>query len=190
VRDGTSWTQQAYLKASNTDEGDEFGISVSISGDTIVVGAYQEDSNTTGVNGTQDNDPHNNFNSGAAYVFVRDGTSWAQQAYLKASNAESGDYFGFSVSISGNTIVVGAYQEDSNATGVNGTQNNDSSNSFNSGAAYVFVREGTSWTQQAYLKASNTEAGDVFGYSVSISENTIVVGAHFEDSNATGVNGT
>jgi uncharacterized protein YkuJ len=185
VREGTTWTQQAYLKASNTDTADYFGCSVSISGDTIVVGAYLEDSNATGVNGDQTNADAGN--SGAAYVFVREGTTWAQQAYLKASNTGDGDHFGCSVSISGDTIVVGAYQEDSSATGVNGDQSND--NADNSGAAYVFVRQGTTWTQQAYLKASNTGDEDQFGKSVSISGDTIVVGAHDEDSNAIGVNG-
>src|SRR5690606_29875211 len=125
--------------------------------------------------------------SGAAYAFVRNGTEWTQQAYLKASNTGANDYFGYSVSISGDTIVVGAIYEDSNATGVNGNQNNNGASG--SGAAYVFVRDGTTWTQQAYLKASNTGADDYFGYSVSISGDTIVVGAVQEASNATGVNG-
>jgi hypothetical protein len=185
VRHGSRWTQQAYLKASNTGEGDYFGISVSISGDTIVVGALFESSNATGVNGDQNND--NSSQSGAAYVFVREGTAWTQQAYLKASNTGAVDLFGCSVSISGDTIVVGAYQEDSSATGVFGDQNKDDAP--NSGAAYVFVREGTTWNQQAYLKASNTEEYDSFGYSVSISGDTIVVGAYQEDSSATGVFG-
>jgi hypothetical protein len=185
VRNGTVWTQQAYLKASNNQYFAGFGYSVSISGDTIVVGAYTEYTNATGVNG-----PQNNTDapfSGAAYVFVRDGITWTQQAYLKASNAELYDYFGTSVSISGDTIVVGANEEDSSATGVNGDQN--SNDAINAGAAYVFVRAGTTWTQQAYLKASNTGAGDQFGVSVSISGDTIVVGANEEDSNAIGVNG-
>ena len=81
----------------------------------------------------------------------------AQQAYLKASNTEASDDFGISVSISGDTVVVGARGEDSNATGVNGDQSNNLA--IDSGAAYVFVRNGTIWTQQAYLKASNTGSG-------------------------------
>jgi hypothetical protein len=186
VRVGIVWTQQAYLKASNTVFSSSFGYSVSISEDTIVVGTYQEDSNATGVNGDQNNNDASS--SGAAYVFVRDWSTWTQQAYLKASNTDAGDYFGYSVSISGDTIVVGAYQEDSNATGVNGDQDNNN-NTSNSGAAYVFVRVGTIWTQQAYLKASNTGAGDYFGIAVSVSGDTIVVGADVEDSNATEVNG-
>ncbi|MFN0205549.1 MAG: FG-GAP repeat protein, partial [Planctomycetota bacterium] len=111
----------------------------------------------------------------------------AQQAYLKASNTGSADKFGSSVAISGNTIVVGAIGEDSNATGVNGNQSDNSASS--SGAAYVFVRSGATWTQQAYLKASNAQSGDEFGTSVAISGDTIVVGAISEDSNSSGVNG-
>jgi hypothetical protein len=185
VRSGGVWTQQAYLKASNTGVGDEFGFSVAISGETIVVGARREASNATGVNGNQaDNSA---AGSGAAYVFVRSGGVWTQQAYLKASNTGAGEYFGSSVAISGETIVVGAVGEDSNATGVNGNAADNSA--ADAGAAYVFVRSGGVWTQQAYLKASNTGAGDLFGWSVAISGETIVVGAHFEDSNATGVHG-
>jgi hypothetical protein len=97
-----------------------------------------------------------------------------QQAYLKASNTEAGDSFGVAVAVSGDTVVVGAPAEASNATGVNGDQSNNSAQS--AGAAYVFVRSGTSWSQQAYLKASNTEAGDSFGFSVSVSGDTVVVG--------------
>lgn len=185
VRTGTTWSQQAYLKASNTDAGDEFGFSVSLSGNTLVVGSGGDDSNATGVNGDQTNNTV--FDSGAVFVFVRDGTTWSQQGYLKASNTEAGDVFGRSVSISGDTIVVGAPYESSDATGVNGNQNNN--NATNAGAAYVFVRNGTTWSQQAYLKASNTGVNDTFGDPVSVSGNTIVAGAMLEDSNATGVNG-
>jgi hypothetical protein len=182
VREGTTWTQQAYLKASNTGAGDNFGASVSISGDTIVVGSWHEDSNATGVNGDQNDNSASD--SGAAYVFVREGTTWTQQAYLKASNAEANDLFGWAVSISGNSIVVGARQEDSNAIRVNGDQNDNSA--IDSGAAYVFVREGSTWIQQAYLKASNTKANDLFGWSASISGDTIVLGAHLEDASDSG----
>jgi hypothetical protein len=179
------WSQQTYLKASNTEAYDLFGYSVSISGDTIVVGAYGEDSNATGVNGDQADNSASI--SGAAYVFTRTAGVWSQQAYLKASNSDAGDEFGRSVSISGDTIVVGAYYEASNATGVNGNQADNSA--LESGAAYVFTRTAGVWSQQAYLKASNTGANDCFGYSVSISNDTIVVGAYGEASNATGING-
>jgi hypothetical protein len=185
VRSGTNWSQQAYLKASNTGPGDEFGWFVAISGDTIVVAAPFEDSNTTGVNGDQSN--NNATDSGAVYVFVRSGTNWSQQAYLKASNTGASDYFGWSVAVSGDMVVVGAPGEDSNARGVNGNQSNNSL-SF-AGAAYVFVRSGTDWSQQAYLKASNPDALDDFGASAAVSGDTVVVGTYNESSNATGVNG-
>jgi hypothetical protein len=185
TRSGTTWTQQAYLKASNTGANDRFGTSVAIDGNTIVVGAHQEDSNATGVNGTQANNTATD--SGAAYVFVRSGTTWSQQAYLKSSNSDALDQFGVSVGISGETVVVGAYREDSNATGVNGSEANTTA--FDAGAAYVFARSGTTWSQQAYLKASNTEAGDFFGYAVAIHDDTVVIGAYSEDSSARGVNG-
>lgn len=185
VRKGGVWTQQAYLKASNTGQGDSFGRSVAIDGDTIVVGAWNEDSSATGVNGDQASDAASN--SGAAYVFVRNGEVWTQQAYLKASNTGAADQFGRSVAIDSETIVVGAWNEDSNATGVNGDQVSDGAT--DSGAAYVFVRESGIWTQQAYLKASNTGADDEFGRSAAIDGHTVVIGASDEDSNATGVNG-
>jgi hypothetical protein len=144
---------------------------VSISGDTIVVGAYLENSNTKGVNGIQSN--IGATDSGATYVFVRGGTTWSQQAYLKASNTGAGDNFGWSVSISGDTIVVGAHHEDSNATGVNGDQ--DSNFADNSGAAYVFVRDRITWTQQAYVKADSVLVDGQFGCSVFVDE-IIVIG--------------
>jgi uncharacterized delta-60 repeat protein len=185
VRSGTTWTQQAYLKASTNGAGDSFGRSVAVSGDTLVVGANYEQSNATGVNGNQA-DNSLGF-AGAAYVFTRSGTVWSQQAYLKASNTGPDDRFAESVAIAGDTVVVGAAGEDSNATGMNGNQSDNSAT--DSGAAYVFVRSGTTWTQQAYLKASNTGSGDRFGESVAVSGDTVAVGANGEASNAAGVNG-
>ncbi len=185
LRSGTTWSQQAYLKASNADSADYFGDSVAVSGEIVVVGAQSEASAATGVNGngTDNSKPL----SGAAYVFVRNGTTWSQQAYLKASNTDSLDAFGQSVAVSGDTVVVGAYRENSAATGVNGDQASNGAN--DAGAAYVFVHNGTTWSQQAYLKASNTQAEDAFGHSVAVSGDTIAVGAHGEDSAAPGVNG-
>jgi hypothetical protein len=176
-----TFSQQAYLKASNTGASDLFGISVAVSGDPVVVGASGE-AHVRGVNG-----PAPPPRLGVAYVFVRSGAAWSQQAYLKASNTNPHDRFGWSVAVSSDTIVVGAKDEDSNATGVNGDQSDNSATA--SGAAYVFVRSGAAWSQQAYLKASNTGATDIFGWSVAVSGDTIVVGAVGEDSNATGVNG-
>ena len=177
--------QQAYVKASNTGSNDNFGYSVSLSGDTMVIGAPFEDSGAAGVNGNQSDNSASD--SGAAYVFVRSGSSWSQQAYLKASNTGAVDSFGTSVAVSGETLAVGAYHEASSATGVNGSQGDNRASG--AGAAYVFGRTGTNWTQQTYLKASNTGAFDNFGQSVAVSGDTVVVGAYGEDSGATGVNG-
>jgi hypothetical protein len=184
---GGTWSQRAYLKASNTGDFDIFGVSVAIAGDTVVIGAEREGSNATGVDGDQSDNSAGE--AGAAYVFVRDGAgNWSQTAYLKASNTGGGDLFGKSVAISGDSVVIGAVREASNATGVNGDQGNDSATQ--AGAAYVFVRDvAGSWTQQAYLKASNTDAGDLFGESVAVAGDIAVVVARAEDSTASGVNG-
>lgn len=183
VRSGTTWTQQSYLKAGNTGQEDHFGVSVAVSGDTVVVGARNEDSGGTGVNATPD---ENSNNSGAAYVFVRSGGDWSQQAWFKASNPGARDLFGGAVAVSGDTVVVGASEEDGSASGVDGTPNDSA---LESGAAYVYSRSGTTWSQQAYLKASNTGVGDFFGCSVAVSDGTAVVGAYAENSSSTGVNG-
>jgi hypothetical protein len=182
VRNGQTWSQQAYLKASNTGFNDQFGTAVAVSGDTIVVGAPLEDGGGAGINPPSNEDA---TASGAAYVFVRSGSTWTQQAYLKASNPGANDNFGSAVAIDGNTVVVGAYLEDGGGTGVNPPPNEGSGDS---GAAYVYVRNGTAWSHQAYLKASNTGPLDWFGISVAVSGNTIVCGAAAEDGNGTGVN--
>jgi hypothetical protein len=143
------WLQQAKLTASDGASGDQFGYSVSLSGNTALVGARL----------------HAN-NAGAAYVFVRSGNAWTQQAKLTASDGASGDYFGWSVSLSGNTALVGAFGNASDA-----------------GAAYVFVQSGGVWTQQQELTASDGASGDEFGWFVSVSGNTVLVGAPYHASN-------
>jgi hypothetical protein len=185
VREAAGWTQQAYLKASNTGTSDFFGTRVALDGDTLVVGARFEDSAATGVDGNQIDELATD--AGAAYVFFRQNGLWSQQAYLKASNTSAGDKFGGSVAVSGDTVIVGAPSEASAATGVSGDQSDDSAT--NAGAIYVFARTGTSWVQQAYIKASNTDAGDRFGFSAAVSGDTLAVAALFEASAAAGVNG-
>jgi len=176
IRDGAKWTQQAYIKASNTDPSDSFGASVALSGDgdTLVIGAENEDSKATGVDGDDGN--NDSISAGAVYVFTRTGGVWQQEAYLKASNTSDGDSFGDSVAVSsaGIMIAVGADGEDSFT-----------------GAVYVFEFKNSTWSQQAYIKASNADFGDHFGDSVALSANadTLAVGAFFEDSGATGVDG-
>jgi hypothetical protein len=184
-RSGSSWQQEAYLKASNTGAGDQFGFSVALSGDTLAVGAFGDDSAAQGVGGDQTD--NSAIESGAVYVFRRSGATWQQEAYLKGSNTAGGDYFGISVALSDDTLAVGAFAEDSAAQGVGGDQGSEAAQ--DSGAVYVFRRSGSTWQQEAYLKASNTGAGDELGSSVALSGDTLAVGAIREDSAAQGING-
>ena len=171
VREGNGWIQQAYLKAHNAEAGDEFGVAVSISGNTLVVGAHREAGPAGG-----DGSANDVGSAGAAYVFVREGISWTQQAYLKAHNAGANDFFGSSESAHDDTIVIGAYGE-AGVAGGDGSTNGAT----DAGAAYVFARDGGDWSQQAYLKAQNAEAGDYFAFAVAVSGDTIAVGAYRED---------
>jgi len=192
------WYQDAYFKASNAGSGDSFGESVAIDGNFAIVGTPWEDSNATGV--TDVNDSHSGTDdgshdeSGAAYIFQNMGSNWFQDAYLKPSNTGAADRFGNSVSISGNYAIVGAFHEDSDATGItnsNGNHNGTDDGSHNdSGAAYIFQKMGSSWFQDAYLKPSNTDPADEFGFNVAIDGNYAIVGARYEDSNATSINDT
>src|SRR6185436_8378595 len=187
--------QVAYIKASNAHMGDHFGnggtleghgVALSGDGNTLAVGAPYESSNAKGINGNQND--NSLYSAGAVYVFVRRNNAWAQQAYIKASNPGQSEKFGFVVSLSqdGNTLAVSAPGEASAAKGVNGNQADDSIPE--AGAVYVFTRTGTAWSQQAYIKASNTGTagvgdvpgdGDQFGFSLALSDdgNTLAVGA-------------
>ncbi|MGA3257318.1 MAG: hypothetical protein ABSE35_00315 [Bryobacteraceae bacterium] len=142
-----TWTEQQELAASDGFVGDQFGWSVSVSGDTAVIGAVSK-----------------NNAQGAAYVLVRSGGAWTQQQELTAFDGAADDYFGFSASVSGDTAVIGAW---------NKTINSQSGQ----GAAYVFVRSGGVWTRQQELTASDGAWDDAFGYSVSVSGDTAVIGA-------------
>ena len=199
VRQGDSWTQQAYVKASNPGQSDHFGSSVALSrdGNTMAIAAHWEASGATGVNGNQND--NSVPQSGAVYVFTRTGTTWTQQAYIKASNTGKasegtlvgdGDQFGFSLTLSGdgNTLAVGAISEDSAAQQINGNQGDDSAQS--AGAVYVYARTGTTWAQQAYVKSANMGAGDGLGFSVALSfdGNTLAAAAFDEDGGGRGIN--
>jgi FG-GAP repeat protein len=196
VRSGTNWSQQAYVKASNTDTADLFGYSVGLSadGNTLAVSAYDEDSSAREINGVQD---RGRRGTGAIYVFSRTGTSWMQQAYLKASNAEQGDSLGYSIAISqdGNTIAGGAGDEDCLMPGIfpgaTHVCQDDQPQDNSSGAVYVFVRDGNTWTQQAFIKSSNPDKEDWFGSRLTLSGdgNTLAVGAQVEDGGSKGING-
>jgi hypothetical protein len=186
------WTQQTYIKASNTRSGAAFGYSVAFSrdGSTLVAGSPYENSNATGINGNQSD--QSQFYAGAAYVFANLGSTWTQQAYVKASNTNFENELGNAVALSddGNTLAVGSYGEQSSSTGVNGNQTPNSSYYF-AGAAYVFARVSSIWTQQAYVKASNTAANYDFGNTIALAGdgNTLVVGSKQEGSGAVGING-
>ena len=183
VRDAAlnTWVQQAHIKAAGSavNLGFGWGIALSDDGNTLAVGAYQDDTGAMW--------------SGAVYVYSRNPATgnWTEQAYLRASNLGGGDYFGFSLAISGdgNTLLIGAPRESSDATGVGSPQTNN--NAPNSGAAYVFGRTGSVWTERNYIKASNTGNSDSFGSSVAISTDgsTLAISAPGEDSGATGVDG-
>lgn len=185
TRSGDAWTQQAYIKASNTQAGDGFGSSVALSGDTLLVGAPGEDSISAAINAGQTDNSASN--AGAAYVFVRNGTAWTQQAYLKTPNMGAGDQLGFAVAVSGDLLAVAAPREDSAAKGVDGNMNDETASS--SGAVYVFVRAGTTWRYQSYLKASNTGSNDLFGFALALAGDTLAVSADAEASAAFGVGG-
>ena len=162
TRSGGTWTQQQKIQASDRQVGDRFGHSVSLSsdGNTAIIGAYREDTGGS--------------EAGAAYVFTLSGGTWTQQQKIQASDAQAYDEFGHSVSLSsdGNTAIIGAYQED------------DTGFVYEAGAAYIFTRSSGTWTQQQKIQASDIQAGDYFGYSVSLSSdgNTALIGAYREDT--------
>ena len=150
VQNGSSWSEQSILTANDAAEDDEFGNSVAVDGDTVIIGAREDDDDGE--------------DSGSAYVFIRNGSSWIQQAKLTASDAKAYDWFGTSVAVDGDTAVIGA--------------NNGGSNS---GVAYVFVRNGSNWSQQAKLIADDIDERDSFGRSVAVSGDTAVIGSPFDD---------
>src|SRR5206468_4100532 len=190
TRDAGTWSQQAYVKASNTGASDQFGISVALSGDgnPLAVGAGDEASSTTGIDSTPNESASG---AGAAYVFTRAAGTWSQQAYVKASKTRAGDHFGISVALSGdgNTLAVGAIGERSSTTGIGSTPDELTPGA---GAVYVYTLNVGIWSQQAYVKASNTGVSDQFSNSVALSGdgNTLAVGANGEDSSSTGIGST
>lgn len=242
-RSGDQWRQEAYLKASNTQSSDEFGHSIALWEDTLVVGAPYEGSSSAGINGPQNDDGATN--SGAIYVFQRNDAYWMQAAYIKSSqpavhhyfgsnvsawqdwlavsspasngsvsifhrvegfwaetailqapDAGPDDGFGASISLWGEFLAVASPGEDSGSTGIDGDPLNE--DALNSGAVYLFRRSDDDWIPVAFIKASNPSVGgirgiyepygDGFGGSVALWEDTLVAGAHGEDSRATGIN--
>ena len=165
TRTGTIWTLQQHLTAGDGDASDNFGSAVALSGDTALIAAPYAD---IGANTAQ----------GAAYVFARSGTTWTQQQKLTADDGDAMDEFGYSVAVSGDTSLVGARWDDLGA----GTRQ---------GAAYVFARSGTTWTQQgAALTADDGATDDEFGSSVALSGDTALVGAPYADIGANTAQGS
>jgi hypothetical protein len=156
-RTGSSWTQAQKLLPGDGAANDLFGTSVSVSGDTAVVGALYDDDNGAG--------------SGSAYVFRRTGSSWTQAQKLLPGDGTADVVFGASVSVSGDIAIVGAP--------------GDGQNDFEPGSAYVFTRTGSSWTQEQKLLPADGTEYDFFGYSVSVTGDTAVVGAYGDDDNGT-----
>ncbi len=155
--DGMNWSQSAKLTPSDGAVDDWFGLSVSLSSDRVLVGAPFDDDN--------------GISSGSAYVFDYDGMSWSQSAKLLAGDGEATDYFGYSVSLSGNRVLVGAYGDDDNGSSI--------------GSAYVYDFDGMNWNQSSKLTAGDGAATDWFGYSVSLSDDRALVGAYLDDDNGT-----
>lgn len=160
VRNGGNWALQVKLTATDAAAGDRFGSSVALAGDTLVIGA------------THDDGSGSVFNSGSVYVFTRTGNVWAQQAKLGAADAAADDHFGGSVALSGETALIGA---DGKSSGT--------------GAAYVFVRAGSTWSQQAKLTALAARPHDHFGGAVALDGDLAVIGAESHDSDGLSNNG-
>ena len=147
-RNVNTWSEEQKLLASDGNANDEFGLAVSISGDYVIVGARGQDNRR-----------------GAAYIFKRDGNTWVEEQKLVASDGDTTDQFGYSVSISGDYAIVGARFKDNWQ-----------------GAAYIFSRENTTWTEEQKLLASDGTSNDWFGWSVSITDNYAIVGATGDDN--------
>jgi len=156
-REGTTWTEEAKVTASDGAAGDVFGVSVSLAGDYSLIGAYGDD--------------HDGTDAGSAYIFHREGTTWTEEAKITASDGVAGDFFGRSASLSSDYALIGAYGDDDNGT--------------DAGSAYIFRREGTTWTQEAKLTSSDGAASDYFGHSVSLSGDYALIGAYYDDDNGT-----
>lgn len=164
VRSATgAWLQQQKLVAGDGDAGAQFGSSVALNEDSLIVGAHMADIGAA-------------VDQGAAYMFTRAGSTWSQQQKLTSSDGQAGDRFGVAVTLDGNTAVVGASLAN---VGPNGDQ----------GAAYAYVRSGTMWSQQQKLIAGDGAAGDRFGNAVAVDGNSAIVGAHYADVGAVAIQG-
>lgn len=189
-RDGAgAWSPQSYIKATNTEDGDTFGSAIALSddGDTLAVGARNEDGGGEGVDPAIGNTLSN---AGSAYVYTRDDVgTWSPQSYIKPTNGDVNDRFGTAIALdaTGDTLAVTALSEDGDGTGVDPATNNNTSLA---GATYLYTRDDTdNWSMQHYIKATNTGSSDRFGISVALDAagQILVVGARSEDGSGTGI---
>ena len=154
-REGTDWVEEAKLLADDGADNDYFGFSVFVSGDYAIIGAHGNDDNGA--------------KSGSAYIFKREGLDWIEEAKLIASDGQRGDFFGHSVSLSGDYAIIGAPYDDDDG--------------IDAGSGYVFKWDGSEWIENVKLNQINEAARDWFGYSVSISGDYAVVGSVRDDDN-------
>ncbi|MCW8877987.1 MAG: cadherin-like beta sandwich domain-containing protein [Kangiellaceae bacterium] len=183
--DQGEWQQTAYLK-SPVQGSDEFGVSVALDGELLAVAARNEDGSTVGVNG--DMADNNASNSGAVFIYRKVEGVWTHTDYLKPSNTDLDDNFGWKMQLSNGILAVSTYNESSAASGINGDDTDNSADQ--AGAVYIFSMDAQNmWSQEAYIKPSNTDAADLFGFSLALSENRLAVGSWGEDSASTGLNG-
>jgi hypothetical protein len=187
LNDNSNWIQTAYLKASYQERNDSLGVVVDLSDDgrTLVTAVLDEDSMVTGINPIPEPDWEDDLSTGGVYVFIKDqNDNWVQEAYIKASNTGVDDWFGSRLELapSGDVLLVAAQLEDSNSQGIDGVQSNDDAQE--AGAVYLFTRDDGVWTQRHYFKASNTDAYDEFGSTLSTNfdGSLIAIGARGEDS--------
>jgi len=153
--DGSNWIEQTKFRVGDPAAGDNFGSSVSLSGDYALIGASGDDDRGS--------------NSGSAYIFHFDGSGWVEETKLIASDGAMDDLFGGSVSLSGDYALIGANGDDDNGT--------------NSGSAYIFHFDGSNWVEEAKLTASDGAMDDLFGGSVSLSGDHALIGARYDDDN-------
>jgi hypothetical protein len=154
VRNAQSWSQQQKLLASDGAAFDRFGISVAVNRDRALIGSWHDDDLGS--------------DSGSAYLYVRNGAVWSEQQKLVASDGAAGEEFGYSVALSGDTALIGAFS--------------DNDNGVTSGSSYAFRLTGGSWVEQQKLLAKDGRVGDQYGVSVAIDENTAVIGSWWHDS--------
>jgi hypothetical protein len=202
-QEDATWKETAYLKSGAPDgpltppvfpdcfqffecEGDRFGARIGLDDETLVVGAYLEDSAANQIGGDSlDNAARN---AGGAWVFRRNGEgNWAQEAYLKPSNAEADDLFAQYLGIANDLVAIAANGESSGAQSVGGDPDNN--NSPSAGAVYLFRRQGTTWQQIEYIKAANAESPDNFGVDTVLTDSMLVIGAVWESGGSPGLDG-